>query len=152
MAKKKSKLLDFNIMDDVLDLQFEIFGIFNNVPKKYKNNIMQEIHENIHYAKLFLAKCLNMPQYSKTHVTYKRDMLVESFAHIKLIESDFYQLNRLGAVSNETITGLTLKFYDLKKNYDSFTSYFNRRLKKMKDVDEFEQVEEFENFEQNLEF
>ena len=130
-SARKSKLLDFDLMADLSDLEMQVFEVFKNFPKKYQFNIMQRVYDNLGLSENSLGHCLVIHPYSAIHVKYKRDMLENSLVNVKLVEMNFAKLNKMGILSDSKFAEFMIMFNGLIIGYSKFLGTLNKKIKSM---------------------
>lgn len=127
MANKKV-ITDFTVVNVLMRFEMELYRILDNIPKKYKFDLQQQLKDAVGAALRLVAKAIDTPPISRELLITKRNMFIEAHSELQFAELRLCQLNRLCAFSDKVKAQLDMQLYDIFGNLDRLVNSLSKDI------------------------
>lgn len=117
MGRKRKHITEYEIVDELMRLEAEIFRVLKNTPKKYQFDLAQQTFDQLGYMKRLVGKALYLMPIAASDWSVKTAVLNEAFSEMGALRINLCQFVRLGAMSNETFARIDLQYNIVENNF-----------------------------------
>lgn len=124
----EKKITDFTIIRSLTLFEVDVYRLFDNVPKKFKFNLIEQTKNLIGSVIVLTVKAMETPPLDNELIIVKRNLLIEAQSELHAVEVRLSTLNDLMGISNEAKARLDIYLYDTYRNFSRLINSFNKRL------------------------